>query len=56
MMWEYKRVVLGIDRTMMQDELNEHGDEGWDLVTVLYHNLRWAYIFKRPKVQKVETR
>ena len=45
--WEYKTVVLGINNSEFQRELNGIANDGWELVQVLEENS--VAIFKRPK-------
>lgn len=47
--WDYKQIVRG-DKdapTLSEDELNELGEEGWDLAAVFPVGAGITYIFKR---------
>ena len=49
--WEYQTVPVGPKLTYMsaREELNKHGNEGWEFVAVLATETSPVWIFKRPK-------
>lgn len=54
MKWEYKRIVLPCYRDSYdEEELNQYGDEGWELVCVYTEQTHfidtYVYVFKRVK-------
>ncbi len=57
MKWEYKYIHLDSKLSdkktlsIINEELNKLGDEGWELVNfaVIAIDARYAFVFKRPK-------
>ena len=49
--WEYKQIKRDLSQSMMptEDELNESGKDGWELVSVLNHAGFLFLYFKRIK-------
>lgn len=52
--WEYKKVLheLTFPVGEERDVVDELGDQGWELVTVMTHLGGNVWVFKRPKVVK----
>ena len=57
MKWEYKHIYIATKLSdkktlsIVNEELNKLGEEGWELVnfTIVSIDSRYAFIFKRPK-------
>ncbi len=53
--WEYRIVALATDYNRIKDSLNQEGQQGWELVTVIHQSItvsfdetpRWYGYFKR---------
>lgn len=44
--WEYNIIEAGAH--LSQDQLNEFGADGWELVVILSYGLSFFHTFKRP--------
>ena len=51
MNWEYRLFSAGLDRAdhIIQEALNKHGKDGWELVAVYEAGFR-VFVLKRPLV------
>jgi hypothetical protein len=47
--WEYKKIGCS---DITEADLNKHGDEGWELVSVSYGTTCYGFFFKRPKKER----
>ena len=47
LMWEYKVLKANFSFVYLEDNLNQLGEEGWELVTVVESEALPAYVFKR---------
>lgn len=47
--WEYKIEYLGSFISYYEDDLNEAGNRGWELVNIYKQDGSWYAVFKRPK-------
>ena len=49
MNWEYRLFPVGLDRAdqIIEDALNKHGRDGWELVSVYESGFR-VFVLKRP--------
>ncbi len=46
MQWEYYGVEVN-GRPLENEQMNEYGIQGWELVSVTYDGIRLIYYFKR---------
>jgi len=51
-LWEYHRAKTPDRQPVTASVLNEHGRNGWELVSVLHVGGEINYIFKRPQPEK----